>query len=457
MGGSAKAKKTEKIEKTASCCVLISYLVFVTAVKILPGAARDPNITITIATLLFAAASFFIGYFPLELISLTIPVVLALSGVLSAVEAFRSFSDPTIIIFGGMFVVGGAMFHTGLAGRIAWFVLEKTGGRRLNVCIAVMAITAAMSAFLSNTGTCALLLPIVCAICDTSGWPRKSLLFPMAVMCSAGGMVTMVGTPPNITVNSVLQQFGYEPIRFFDFAVFGIPMSLMALVFFGAVEWLTAKNGTDMACVQAMGQTVGSPLEKKQIIAGLVLIGVVAAMATGMVSLSVAAVGGAIICVFTGILTKQEAYEAIDFGVLFLFAGALSLSVALDTSGAGVMISNIVVEVFHERLSPIALITLIFVVTNLMTQFMSNTACCALMAPLGIEVALNLGISPYPIMATIALASSAAFATPVATPPNTMVAGPAKMSFKHFLLMGVPLNLMAYGITVLLIPRFWKF
>ena len=134
-----------------------------------------------------------------------------------------------------------------------------------------------------------------------------------------------------------------------------------------------------------------------------------------------------------------------------------SLSVALDKSGTGALLARTLLELFQDRLTPRLLVTLLFAATNLLTQFMSNTACCALMAPISLEIALELGISPYPVLMTVAMASSAAFATPVATPPNTMIAGPAGISFRRFVRLGLPLNLAAYGIALWLIPLFWSF
>lgn len=448
------------LAKSASVAVLLAYLLFVAAVRYLPcppGGTLSPEALITCATLAFAAINFFLGAFPLELTALVIPVVLAASGVLSAGEAFRSFSDSTILVFGGMFVVGGAMFHTGLAERLGWLVLRRTGGRRARVTLAVMLLTAALSAVLSNTGTAAVLLPIVCAICDRAGWSRERLLYPMAVMCGAGGMITMVGTPPNIAVNSFLGQMGYRPFGFFEFGVIGIPMTLAALIYFLIREGVGAKEEAFPADLSGLGSDSGRPISGKQLVSGLALLGVVAVMATGAAALEVAALGGAALCVLTGTITKEEAYQSLDLGVLLLFAGALSLSVALDKSGTGALLARTLLELFQGRLTPRLLVTLLFAATNLLTQFMSNTACCALMAPISLEIALELGISPYPVLMTVAMASSAAFATPVATPLNTMIAGPAGISFRRFLRLGLPLNLAAYGIALWLIPLFWSF
>lgn len=442
--------------KRISAAVLLLYLLFTALIRLLPTHFPQGDIWITFLTLGFASVSFFLGAFPLELTALILPIVLVVSGVLSAGEAFSSFSNSTILIFGGMFVVGGALFHTGLAERLSWSVLRLAGGRRSRVCLMVMLITGGMSSVLSNTGTAAVLLPIACAICDSANWQRKDLLYPMAVLCSTGGMISMVGTPPNIACNSFLQQAGFAPIGFFDFAAFGLPMTLFAIVYFLILERLGGQKDS-RADLSALLTQEQRPMDRRQLLSGAILLGVIVVMVTDLVELEVAAISGALLCVLLNVLTPKEAYESLDLSVLFLFSGALALSTALDSSGAGALLSQSIIQLFHDRLTPRLLISILFLLTILLTHFMSNTACFALMAPIGLRIAEGLSVSPYPVMTAIALASSAAFATPIATPPNSMVLGPGNMTFRDFLFRGLPLCFAAWGFALFVIPAVWRF
>ena len=449
--------KCQTTGKIISFSVLLLYLLCVIIVRCLPTLFTKQDIWITFLTLGYAMVNFFIGALPLALTALTIPVVLAASGVLSVEEAFRPISNSTILTFGGMFIVGGALFHTGLAERISRCLLRLAVGKRSYVCFMVMMLTAAMSSVLSNTGTAAVLVPIVCAICDSAGWRRKDLLYPMAVLCSTGGMITLVGTPPNLACNGFIVETGLAPIGFFEFAAFGIPMTVVSIVYFLFLEKFLSNDGIPSENLEKLFAKEVTSLNRSQILSGLILTAVIIVMIAGVMPIELAAVGGALLCIFLGVLSPKEAYESLDLSVLFLFAGALALSIALESSGAGELLSQYIVNLFEGRLTHRFLVTVLFFVTNFLTHFMSNTACFALMAPIGLKISEGIGISPYPIMITIALAASAAFATPVATPPNTMILGPSNMSFREFLILGLPLCLAAYLISILIVPVFWPF
>ena len=178
-------------------------------------------------------------------------------------------------------------------------------------------------------------------------------------------------------------------------------------------------------------------------------------MATGLLPLYIASSIGALICILSGILTEKEAVESVDWTTIFLFAGTLVLAEAMDKSGAGKLIADTVVQLIGEQSSSILILSVIFCIAAILTQIMSNTAICALMAPIGIQLAEVLQTNPKAILMTIAVASSAAFATPMATPPNTLVMGPGNLRTYDFLKQGLPMIGISCLLCILIIPVFW--
>ena len=194
-------------------------------------------------------------------------------------------------------------------------------------------------------------------------------------------------------------------------------------------------------------------------ISGLILLGVVVCRALGLKNLPLhtAAVTGAILCVITGCLKEKEAYAGIDWVTIFLFAGMLSVATAMDKTGAGKLIADTVVGMMGSNPNPYVLTAVLFLISNILTQFMSNTASAALLAPIGISIAQEVGCDPKPVLMALGIAASMAFATPMATPPNTLVLGPGNFTFNDYVKVGVPMCLLSWVACVVIIPIFWPF
>ena len=220
------------------------------------------------------------------------------------------------------------------------------------------------------------------------------------------------------------------------------------------------EDAVKAAAAEAGASDDGEPKSKaKMWISGLILLGVVACMALGLknIPLHTAAVTGAILCVITGCLKEKEAYAGIDWVTIFLFAGMLSVATAMEKTGAGKLIADIVVNAMGDNPNPYVLCAVLFLISNVLTQFMSNTASAALLAPIGISIAQSIGCDPKPVLMSLGIAASMAFATPMATPPNTLVLGPAGFSFNDYAKVGTPMCLIALVASVILIPIFWPF
>ena len=427
----------------------------------------DPAIT-TLCVLAVAAFLFVTELIPLAVTAMAACTALGILGVLPSKQVYAGLSNSTVVLFGGMFVIGAAMFKTGLAEAIGVAVVKKAGTGEIRLMGAIMLVSIVLSAVSSNTGTVACLMPVIIGICQAAKIPASKELMPLAIAANVGGTITMIGTPPNVIVTGALAAAGLPTFGFFEFAKIGIPLSIIILLYtlFVGRHFLPVHNAGDMdeEAVKAAKEEAGSagdaPKSKtKMWISGLILIGVVVCMALGLKNLPLhtAAVTGAILCVITGCLKEKEAYAGIDWVTIFLFAGMLSVATAMDKTGAGKLIADTVVGMMGSNPNPYVLTAVLFLISNILTQFMSNTASAALLAPIGISIAQEVGCDPKPVLMALGIAASMAFATPMATPPNTLVLGPGNFTFNDYVKVGVPMCLLSWVACVVIIPIFWPF
>ena len=428
----------------------------------------DPAI-ITLCVLAVAAFLFVTELIPLAVTAMAACTALGILGVLPAKQVYAGLSNSTVVLFGGMFVIGAAMFKTGLAEAIGLAVVRKAGTKEVPLMGAIMLVTIILSSVSSNTGTVACLMPVVIGIAQAANIPASKELMPLAVAANVGGTITMIGTPPNVIVTGALSAAGLPSFGFFEFALIGVPLSVIVLAYMLTIGRKTipvkSAGAMDADAVEAAKKEAGAgdddaPKSKtKMWISGLILLGVVAAMALNLktVPLQTAAVTGAILCVITGCLKEKEAYAGIDWVTIFLFAGMLSVATAMDKTGAGKLIADTVVGMMGENPNPIVLCAVLYLISNVLTQFMSNTASAALLAPIGISIAQSIGADPKPVLMAIGIAASMAYATPMATPPNTLVLGPGGFSFNDYVKVGVPLCIITFIVSVIIIPIFWPF
>ena len=187
-----------------------------------------------------------------------------------------------------------------------------------------------------------------------------------------------------------------------------------------------------------------------------IIVGVITAAATGILPIMVGAIIGSILLVTVGCITLEEAYDAIDWKVIFLLGGIISLGVALEKTGAAIYLSGKMIQ-FLGGMGPVAIVAALYLMTSLLTETMSNNATAVLLAPIAIAAAGTMGVSPTPFLMAIAFAASASFMTPVGYQTNTMIYGVGQYRFSDFMKVGAPLNLIFWILATLLIPYFFPF
>lgn len=413
--------------------------------------------------LLVVAILFITEIIPLAVTAMGASVACWILGLIPEKQIFLGLADSTVVLFAGMFVVGAAMFHTGVAQKIGAKVVRVCGTSENRLMLGLMLVAAVMSAFLSNTGTTACLIPVVMSICATAKISPSRQLMPLAFAAALGGTCTLIGTPPNMLANVALKAAGMPELQFgfFEYAYIGIPITVAGILYMMLIgKHLLPNNlATDVDELEFAEDDAAAISHKasRQIICGIILVGVIVCMGLDVVPLHIVSVIGALLCVLTGCLTEKQAYDSIDWITIFLFAGMIPVAEAMNTSGAGKLLAAETIKFMGGSPSPYLVTAVLFILAAVLTQFMSNTASKALLCPLGIALAQQLGASPRAVLMAILIASSCAFASPVGTPPNTLVLGPGHYRFLDYIKCGFGLIVVCLIVSIIVIPIVWPF
>lgn len=587
-----------------------------------------------------AVVLFFSGRIRLDMTAALVIVALAVSGILTPAEAVAGFGNPLVLLIAGLFVVSEGLARTGVAAWVGQRIVAIGGHHERRLVLLLMPVVAILSAVMSSTGVVALFVPVVLTLAREAGLRPGRLLMPLAIAALIGGMLTLIGTPPNLVVNRALIDAGLVGFGLFDFSVIGGVILVCAIAYvlgpgrgllprggdepvskrqrlhemaeaygirdglhrlrvradsalvgktvgdvglrrfhglaviaverqgrllgallpvlketrlrandilvvaasstqvaanaaplglsdqgfphglqrrfresFGAAEalvvprsWLIGKTleqagfrarhnlnvlamrRGDLALAPDFRETriesgdmllvaggwadierLAGPrndlvlLELPQEAADqsqyanqapwavLIALCMLALMVTQAMPNLVAVMFAALAMVLTGCVRMDEAYRAMNWQSLVLIAGMLPLADALMKTGGGAQIVGLLTHLFQD-LGPHAILVGLFVLTSLFSQFISNTATTVLIAPIALNLAIDLGYAPAAFLMTVAIAASTAFATPVASPVNVLVLGPGQYRFMDFVRVGVPLQLIALLVTVVLVP-----
>ena len=607
-----------------------------------------------------SAVTFAIGKLRSDIVALCALVLLLLFHILTPDEALSGFSNSIVIMMIGLFVVGGAIFQTGLAKMISSHLLKLAGTSENRLLLLVIIVTAAIGAFVSNTGTVALMLPIVVSLAANAKISSSRLLMPLAFASSMGGMMTLIGTPPNLVIEETLVSAGYEPLSFFSFLPvglvclatgilvltplskiflsgkdkkksekggktlqqlaneYGISNNLFRLLAgdkakitgktiinldirnkyglnileirrgdasrhkflktitqkladpetiiqpgdilyisgsFSQIEKFAAdyaldildghtteetKSGStldfydigiaeivfmptsrllnrsimeigfrdkfnvnvlgirrkqeyilqdigkaqvhsgDVLLVQGAWKDIarlnredadwvvlGQPLEEaskvtldyKAPVAAAIMLLMIAMMVFDFIPVApvTAVMIAALLMVLTGCFRNVEAaYKTINWESVVLIAAMLPMSLALEKTGASAYISDSLVSGLGDY-GPFALMAGIYFTTSLLTMFISNTATAVLLAPIALQSAIQMGISPVPFLFAVAVGASMCFASPFSTPPNALVMPAGQYKFMDYVKVGLPLQIIMGIVMVFVLPLLFPF
>lgn len=421
---------------------------------------------VTTLIILFCAAILFVSEFvPVGVTSFSVSVALFLTGVLNVQSAFSGLMDPSVILFGGMFVVAGSLFETGLADKVGQKIVLKFGSSERKLLIAVMSSATILSVFLSNTAVVASLMPVVISLADSAGYARSKFLIPLAISAAMGGAISLVGTPPNLIMHSYLEKAGLPGFGFFEFAYYGVPAAVATIIFMATVGMkilpnyqLTPEELEEVAKRNEKLKT-NNDIGKQRIAAVIFVLTALGMFLSPQIKIPVhvVAVVGALALVYTKVITDKQAYKSVDWNTMFLTGCMMPMAIALDKTGAGKLIATTVLSWCGTDPSPILLVAVFFLLAAVLTQFMSNIALAALLGPIALGVSLELGVDPKAMMLAVGFASNSAFTTPVGTPATAIVFGPGRYKFMDFVKIGTPILIIAFILAVIILPIAWPF
>ena len=416
---------------------------------------------ITLIFLAFAIVMFVTEKIPLGLTSMIICVGLVVTKVLSVSEAFGGFINSNVILFVAMFIVGGALFETGMANEIGSLVTKFAKTER-GLVVAIMVIVGVMSGFLSNTGTAAVLIPVVIGIAAKSGYKRSRLLMPLVFAAAMGGNLSLIGAPGNMIAQSTLEPLGLK-FGFFEYAIVGVPILIVGIIFYATIGFKLLPNhdtsGNDDSVFDEVQDFSQVPKWKKVLSLVILIVTLVGMIFEDQIGIKLCVTGciGAILLILTGVISEKDALKSIDLKTIFLFGGTLSLATALENTGAGKMIADTVIGALGENPSPVLFTFVVFVLCCVMTNFMSNTATTALMAPICLSIAQGMGADPRAVLMACVIGGSCAYATPIGMPANTMVVGAGGYKFNDYMKAGLPLIVIATVVSMIILPIAFPF
>lgn len=584
--------------------------------------------------------------FRMDLVAFAVMLVLALSGVITPKEAVAGFSNSVLLMIAGLFVIGEALMRTGVAAMTGNWILRMSGGSTTRTLLFLLPIVAILSGLMSSTGTVALLIPVILVMVRRTGQYASRLMLPMAYAALIGGMLTLIGTPPNLVVSDALKNAGYQGFSFFSFTPIGLIILIVGMIYLLTVaQWLLPKRnygdqgvnrqslhdlageynlmrrlykfaphrdspilgktvfdmrlrrdyGATLFAVERQGRLLSSfvpvlvnttmqegdilwlfmepddaerlqnalhlaamPVNEQQIARiqqafgfaevlitphstlvgkslrdadfrdrygvsaigirrggevlhldyqqtileasdALLLVGdwahirrlsqqsgdllvfstpaelddapphldkapwalgimsiLLVVMAADQADIMIVILIAAFLMVVTGCVTIREAYGSLNAMSLVLIACLLPMSTAMDKSGAlDYVVSHIVAHLQHS--SPTILALIFFLITSVLSQFISNTATSVLMAPVAISAAAGLGYAPQPLLMIVAIAASTAFCTPIATPVNTLVLVPGDYRFLDYVKVGLGLQLLVMILALITVPIFFPY
>ncbi|HWQ61289.1 MAG TPA: DASS family sodium-coupled anion symporter, partial [Negativicutes bacterium] len=429
--------------------------------------------------------------------SLIGPTLAVLLGVVPARAAFAPFADPLIYLFMGSFMLATAMMSHGLDKRFAYAILSLkwVGSNPTRILFALGFVTAMCSGWVSNTATTAMMYPIALGLLlaikdmykangeelDLNTYKYATgIMLMTAYASSVGGVLTPVGTPPNIIMMGFLEKLANVKITFFQWMVWGsAAMVLYFILMFIVLKQMFPAGIKSIPGAEKLiaekRQSLG-PWKTGEINAVIAFsIAVVLWVLPGPLAMiygsdaAILKVYGkyfpeAIVAMMAGLLlfimptnwkkreftlTWKEANKGIEWGTLILFGGGLALGSMMYTTGMSKWIGDAIVKATGAN-SQVTIIAVFSVLSLFMSELTSHTAATNMVGPLGITVAVSAGFSPVPVAVAIALASSLGFMLPVSTPPNAIVYASGLIPITTMIKSGVIIDII--GLSVITIP-----
>ena len=389
-------------------------------------------LVITMLILLFTFIALLSGKLSYGVVGATIISLLIITGVLDVSEALAGFSNTNVAIMLCMMVLSGALMKTSLVEHIVGLV-RNVGHSERALIAGFGLIAAAMSQFMNAFVAVACLLPLITGLCQQLNIKRTKVIYPVMVIALTWIFLFPVGMGASTIaqMNGYLESFGSE-FRFnmMDMTIGRLPGVILNTLFCIFILPRVCPDKPSVEFRDDLGREVAkSTLSKPReilcyIIAVVMVVLMILAGTIGIQVYTVAIVGASALTLF-GILSEKEAFQSINFGMIFFFAAILPLSTALTKTGASDVIADAIITILGGSTNPWLISTVFVLVCFVATQFLSNTGCVQVFTPLALMVCVQLNMNPVGIMSLVNIGCCASYLTPMANPgiPLTMSAG----------------------------------
>lgn len=398
---------------------------------------------------------------PIAATSILACAALAIFGVIPFNSAFAGFGNDIVFLMAGMMVVGNALFETGTAQIIGKAIISVVGTNEKVFLAALILISIPISAFLSNTATAAIMLPLAGSAIAVSGgkFTKKNTFMIIGIASVAGGGLTLVSSPPQLIARAILEEGGHETLGFFDITPIGVPILILLFVYALTIGYKLQKKVFDFEEVKEESELENRKQEAaekpksvvKMYISVAALLFCVIGFITDLWTVGIVAMVGAVACIATGCISQKAVFQKMDWTTVIIFGCSFGFAAGLEHSGAGQLIAQGTINILGESVSPWLLCAALAFIAVILSNFMSTTATAALLIPIAVFSAIELGYDVRSIVLAVAVAANIGYATPISTPPMTMtlVGG---YRFKDYLKVGGLFNLLAFMLVVLLFP-----
>ena len=435
---------------------------------------------------------------PIPVTSLIGPTLAVITGVVPVGTAFAAFANPMIFLFMGGFILAKAMMSHGLDKRFTYWLLSRSwvGSNPRRIFLAIGLAAALCSGWVSNTATAAMMFPICLGLLNSIKEMFEAngrtidlhdykyatgLMLMTAYSCSIGGVLTPIGTPPNLIMLGFLDQMADLHVSFFQWMIWG---SIAMVVYFiiayivisklfpadvekidGAEEFIKSKinelgswNRAQVNTLIAFSVAVILWITPGFLSIALGSTDPTLKMYNRLFPEAVAAMGGALLLFILPVnfarrqftLTWKEAMEGIEWGTLILFGGGLAMGGMMYKTGLSQWVGDLIVNSLGGDPSQFAMVAIFSVMALLLSELTSHTAATNMIGPLAITAAISAGMSPIPVSVGIALSSSLGFMLPVSTPPNAIVYASGYIPITKMIKTGVYIDFI--GIAFVTIP-----
>lgn len=440
-------------------CLLIGMLLW------LP---LEPMVAKGLAILVFIAILWLTEALHVTITALLVPVLAMTTGVMPGNSSLVEFANPTIFLFFGGFVLAGALHEQKIDSWIAAKILAFSKGKLGLSLILIFATTAFLSMWMSNTATAAMMLPLVIGLISRLDYQKYQSTWIFAILgvaysASIGGMGTLVGSPPNAIA---ARELG---MTFAGWFKIGVPvMIVFAIIVFFLMKLVLKPDLSLKIPDEPLETEDGAPVKETKLngrqIRVLVIFVItaicwmgnsfVADYFQGVPLDALVALCAAVILPFAGVIDWKGIVRNTDWGVLLLFGGGLTLSQLLQTTGAGAYLASQVTELASGH-NIIILLLILSLFISMLTEFCSNTAAAALLCPLMVTLAAEMGIAATPLVLLIGIGASCAFMLPVGTPPNAIAFSTGKVPQPAMIKMGLIINIVLVFVKAGWAYLFW--